>query len=480
MEVIQTAVDGLKREFKIIVDAKDIEIRIDARLEEIKKTAKIPGFRPGKVPVTMLRKRYGEALRGEILEQTVTESSAQAITENNLRPAMQPAIKITEFEPGGNLEYSMSLEVMPDITLGDFSKIKLTRLVGDIGDDDITEMLERMAESEKNFVTVAKPRKAKAGDALVIDFVGLVDGVEFEGGSAKDHTLELGANAFIEGFEDQLIGVMPGDHVTVKVTFPETYGTKNLAGKASVFEVDVKEVQEVEPATLDDAFAKSRGFDDLAALRAMAKERMSHDYAGVTRSQVKRALLDKLAGLYDFQVPPGMVDSEFEAIWKHLLEDREKNQIDPSDVGRDDDELREDYRAIAGRRVRLGLLLSEVGRVRNVNVEPDEVNRAVMERAKSFPGQEDTIIKHYQENPQAMDELRAPLFEEKVVDLILSEASVTDKLVSIEALMSAPEERAPDAKKKPAKKKIAAKKAAARKSPGKKLAAKKKTTAKSK
>ena len=480
MEVIQTAADGLKREFKIVVDAKDIEIRIDARLEEIKKTAKIPGFRPGKVPVTMLRKRYGEALRGEILEQTVSESSAQAITENNLRPAMQPAIKITEFEPGGNLEYSMSLEVMPDITLGDFSKIKLTRLVGDIGDDDITEMLERMAESEKNFVTVAKPRKAKAGDALVIDFVGSVDGVEFEGGSAKDHTLELGANAFIEGFEDQLIGAMPGDHVTVKVTFPETYGTKNLAGKASVFEVDVKEVQEVEPATLDDAFAKSRGFDDLAALRATAKERMSHDYAGVTRSQVKRALLDKLADLYDFQVPPGMVDSEFEAIWKHLLEDREKNQIDPSDVGRDDDELREDYRAIAERRVRLGLLLSEVGRVRNVNVEQDEVNRAVMERAKSFPGQEDKIIKNYQENPQAMDELRAPLFEEKVVDLILSEASVTDKLVSIEALMSAPEERAPDAKKKPAKKKIAAKKAAARKSPGKKLAAKKKTTAKSK
>ncbi len=190
MEVIQTAADGLKREFKIVVDAKDIEIRIDARLEEIKKTAKIPGFRPGKVPVTMLRKRYGEALRGEILEQTVSESSAQAITENNLRPAMQPAIKITEFEPGGNLEYSMSLEVMPDITLGDFSKIKLTRLVGDIGDDDITEMLERMAAEEKNFVTVAKPRKAKADDALVIDFVGSVDGVEFDGGSAKYHTLD--------------------------------------------------------------------------------------------------------------------------------------------------------------------------------------------------------------------------------------------------------------------------------------------------
>ena len=480
MEVIQTAADGLKREFKIVVDAKDIEIRIDARLEEIKKTAKIPGFRPGKVPVTMLRKRYGEALRGEILEQTVSESSAQAITENNLRPAMQPAIKITEFEPGGNLEYSMSLEVMPDITLGDFSKIKLTRLVGDIGDDDITEMLERMAAEEKNFVTVAKPRKAKAGDAMVIDFVGSVDGVEFDGGSAKDHTVELGANAFIEGFEDQLIGAKPGDHVTVKVTFPEPYGNNELAGKAAIFEVDVKEVQEVEPVTLDDAFAKSRGFDDLAAMRVMAKERMSNDYDGVTRSHIKRALLDKLADLYDFQVPPGMVDSEFEAIWKHLMEDREKNQIDPSDVGRDDDQLREDYQAIAERRVRLGLLLSEVGRARNVSVEQDEVDRAVMERARSFPGQEKMILKHYQENPRALDDLRAPLFEEKVVDLILSEAAVTDKLVSIEALMKAPEEDAAAAKAKPAKRKPAAKKTTAGKSPGKKPAAKKKTTVKSK
>ena len=258
MEVIQTASDGLKREFKIVVDAKDIEIRIDARLEEIRATAKIPGFRPGKVPVSMLRKRYGNALRGEIMEQAVTESSSQAIAENNLRPALQPAIKVTEFEPGGNLEYSMSVEIMPDIELGDFSKLKLTRLVADVGDDDITDMLDRMAAAEKNFVPVDKPRKAKMGDALVIDFVGSIDGVEFPGGSAKDHTLELGANAFIEGFEEQLIGAKPGDHVTVNVNFPDNYGSEDLAGKASVFEVDVKALQEVEPVTLDDAFAQTR------------------------------------------------------------------------------------------------------------------------------------------------------------------------------------------------------------------------------
>ncbi len=483
MEVIQTAADGLKREFKIVVDAKDIEFRLDARLEEIRKTANLPGFRPGKVPVSMLRKRFGDALRGEILEQAVTESSSQAISENNLRPAIQPAIKITEFEPGGDLEYSMSVEVMPDIVLGDFSEIKLTRLVGDIGDDDIAEMLDRMAAAEKSFVPVAKPRKAKQGDALVIDFVGTVDGVEFEGGSAKDHMLELGANAFIEGFEDQLVGAKPGDHVTVKVSFPEAYGNDDLAGKSAVFEVDVKELQEAEQVAVDDAFAQSHGFDDLAALRAMAKERMSRDYAGVTRAQVKRALLDKLADLYDFPVPPGMVDSEFEAIWKHLLEGREKNEIDPSDVGRDDDELREDYRAIAERRVRLGLLLSEVGRVSNVSVEQDEVNRAVVERARSFPGQEKLVLKHYQENPQAQDELRAPLFEEKVVDFIISEATVTDQKVSIEALMSAPEEHAPAAKQKPAKKKpakkpAATKEAAARKTPEKKPATKKISSAK--
>lgn len=483
MEAIQTAADGLKREFKIVVDAKDIEFRLDARLEEIRKTANLPGFRPGKVPVSLLRKRYGDALRGEILEQAVTESSSQAISENNLRPALQPAIKITEFEPGGNLEYSMSVEVMPDIVLGDFSEIKLTRLIGEIVDDDIAKMLDRMAASEKSFVPVAKPRKAKQGDALVIDFVGTVDGVEFEGGSAKDHTLELGANAFIEGFEDQLVGAKTGDHVTVKVNFPEAYGNDDLAGKSAVFEVDVTALQEAEQVAVDDAFAQSRGYDDLAALRTMAKERMRRDYDVVTRAQVKRALLDKLADLYDFPVPPGMVDSEFEAIWKHLLEGREKNEIDPSDVGRDDDELREDYRAIAERRVRLGLLLAEVGRVRNVSVEQDEVNRAVMERAKSFPGQEKMVLKHYQKNPQAQDELRAPLFEEKVVDLIISEATVTDNKVSIEALLSAPEEHAPEAKKKPAKKKpakkpAAAKKAAARKTPEKKPATKKKPSSK--
>lgn len=482
MEVIQTAADGLKREFKIVIDAKDITIRIDARLEEIRKTANLPGFRPGKVPVSMLRKRYGDALRGEILEQAVSESSAQAITENNLRPAMQPAIKITEFEPGGNLEYSMSVEVMPDITLGDFSEIKLTRLIVEVGEDEVDGMLDRMAAADKNFVTVAKPRKAKKGDALVIDYVGTVDGVEFAGGSAKDHTLELGTNAFIEGFEDQLIGAKPGDHVAVKVTFPEAYGNADLAGKSAVFEVDVTALQEVETAAIDDAFAQSRGFDDLAALRAMTKDHISQDYAGVTRAQVKRALLDKLADLYDFSVPPGMVDGEFEAIWKHLMEEREKNEMDPSDVGRDDDELREEYRAIAERRVRLGLLLSEVGRIRNISVTQEEVNRAVKERAKSFSGQEEIVLKHYQENPQALDELRAPLFEEKVVDLIISESTVTDKKVSIEALMSAPEEQAPAAKKKaakkPAKKKAAAKTTSAPKTPAKKPATKKKLTAK--
>ena len=458
MEVIQTAADGLKREFKITVDAKDIEIRMDARLEEMRRTANLPGFRPGKVPVSMLRKRYGNALRGEILEQVVTESSAQAVSEKNLRPAMQPSIKVTEFEPGGNLEYDMSIEVMPEITLGDFSKIKLSRPVVEIAKNDITEMLDRMAAGERNFVPLAKPRKAKPSDSLVIDFVGTVDGVEFAGGSAKDHTLELGANAFIEGFEDQLVGVKAGDHVTVKVDFPENYGNKDLAGKAAVFEVDVKEIQERQAVALDDAFAQSRGFDDLDAMRVMARDSMRKDYAGVTRAQIKRALLDKLSELYDFDVPPSMVDAEFEAIWKHLLEDREKNEIDPSDVGRDDDELREEYRAIAERRVRLGLLLSEVGRVRNISIETDELNRAVMERAKSLPGQEEQIVKHYRDNPQALDELRAPLYEEKVVDLIIAEATVTDKTVTVEELMNAPEEHAPDTKKKPAKKKAAKKK----------------------
>ena len=491
MEVIQTSADGLKREFKVVVDSQEIESRIVGRLDELRKTVNIPGFRPGKVPASLLRKRYGATLRGEILEQAVNQTSSQALAEQNVRPAMQPRIEITKFEEGANLEYTMAVELLPDVVPGDFSTIKLTRLSVDIAESEVDASLERLVASEKNFVAVEKPRKAEKGDALVIDFVGSVDGAEFDGGTASDHLLELGSSSFVEGFEDQLIGVKPGDHVSVKLRFPENYMNDELAGKDAVFEVDIKEIRESMPATLDEGFAKNHGFGDFDEMRASIRERIGEGYANVSRARLKRSLLDALSERYDFAVPEGMVDTEFDAIWQRLTEDREKNQIDPSDAGRSDDELRAEYRAISERRVRLGLLLSEVGRVNNVTVENDELNRAVMERARAFPGQENLVVSHYRESPEALGELRAPLFEEKVVDLILSQAAVTDKVVSVEELMRDPDIEqssgaAPAKAKKPRKKaaakgaakKAAAKPAAAKKAPAKKTAAQKPTAQK--
>ena len=464
MEVIQTKTDGLKREFKVIVDAKDIESRIQDRLEDLRKTARIPGFRPGKAPAELLRKRYGESLRNEIVEQALNQTSSQALAEQAVRPAMQPRIEVTKSAEGDDLEYTMAVEMMPEISPGNFEDLKLTRYTAEASDSDIDRALEGMAANAKSYAPVAKPRKAKKGDALVIDFVGKVDGVEIEGGSGKDHRLELGSSAFVEGFEDQLIGVKPGDHVEVNLTFPDKYVNDALAGKDAVFAVDVKEIQEVRSVPVDDAFAKGHGFDDLAAMRAALKQQMDQEFAGVSRARLKRALLDDLAERYDFPVPGGLVEVEFEAIWQRIEEDRANDRIDPDDAGRSDEELRAEYRGIAERRVRLGLLLAEIGQRNNVVIDQDELNRAVIERARSFPGQEDKVRAHYRDNPEALTELRAPLLEEKVVDLIVSKANVTEKKVSAEKLMSDTDADAPVAKPKaPTRKKAAPKKKAAAK-----------------
>ena len=474
MEVTQTSADGLKREFKIVVDAKDIETRIDSRLGELSKTANIPGFRPGKVPISLLRQRYGESLRGEILEQAVNQTSSQAMAEQNLRPAVQPRIQVVKFDDGDDLEYTMELEVLPDIVPGDFDDIELTGLVPEIPETEVDEAIERLATSQKNFVTVEKARKSKNGDSLKIDFVGSVDGVEFEGGAATDHVLELGSSSLIEGFEEQLIGTKPGDHVAVKLAFPEAYMNEDLAGKDAVFEVDVKEIQEAGVVTIGDEFAKDLGFNDLGAMRETITKQMTDDYAGLARSRLKRSLLDVLSDRYDFPVPEGMVDAEFEAIWKRVEEDREKNEADPSDDGRDDDDLRVEYRTIAERRVRLGLLLSEVGQINNVTVEEDEIGRAVMERARAFPGQEEMVVNFYRENPEALAELRAPLFEEKVVDLILGKAKVIEQPVSLAELVRDPDAEPAEGTAKKSKKPAAKKKAAPKKASAKKKLAKKK------
>ncbi len=442
MIVTETSADGLKREFKVVVDKQDIEARILTRLEELKRTVRISGFRPGKVPVSLLRQRFGESVRGEVLEQALSETSAQALAEQGVRAVMQPKIGEIKFDDGGDLEYTMAVELMPDIAPRDFRELKLTRHTAEVGDPDVDGALERIGASHKNFVPVKRARRAKKSDALVIDFVGKVDGVAFEGGTGADHLLELGSNTFIEGFEDQLVGAKPGERREIKLTFPGDYANSELAGKEAVFEVDVKEIKTLEPVVVDDDFAKQHGFADLTAMRAMAREQIERDFAAVSRAKLKRALLDALAAEYDFEIPPGMLEVEFEAIWRRVSEAKEQNRLDPSDVGRSDDELRAEYRAIAERRVRLGLFLSEVGRINNITVEPDELNRAVMERARAHPGAEDKVVQYYRENAEAMNELRAPLMEDKVVDFILEMAEITDDKVSAEELMYSPEDEA--------------------------------------
>ena len=442
MIVTETSADGLKREFKVVVDKQDIEARIVTRLEGLKRTVRISGFRPGKVPVSLLRQRFGESVRGEVLEQALSETSAQALAEQGVRAVMQPKIGEIKFDDGGDLEYTMAVELMPDIAPRDFRELKLTRQTAEVGDQDVDGALERIGASHKNFVPVKRARRAKKSDALVIDFVGKVDGVAFEGGTGADHLLELGSNTFIEGFEDQLVGAKPGERREIKLTFPGDYANSELAGKEAVFEVDVKEIKTLEPVVVDDDFAKQHGFADLTAMRAMAREQIERDFAAVSRAKLKRALLDALAAEYDFEIPPGMLEVEFEAIWRRVSEAKEQNRLDPSDVGRSDDELRAEYRAIAERRVRLGLFLSEVGRINNITVEPDELNRAVMERARAHPGAEDKVVQYYRENAEAMNELRAPLMEDKVVDFILEMAEITDDKVSAEELMYSPEDEA--------------------------------------
>lgn len=460
MLVTETKADGLKREFTVVVDAQDIENRIRDRLQKLTKTVRMPGFRPGKVPTSLLRKKFGDSIRGEILEEALNQSSAQALAEKGLRPAMQPKIEVVSFDEGADLEYKMAVELMPDIVPADFRKIKLVRESAEATEAEVEAAIERLAAREKNYLPVEAGVAATKGDALLIDFIGKIDGVPFEGGSSTDHVLELGSSSFVEGFEDQLIGAKAGDHVSLNLTFPKEYVNDELAGKDTVFEVDVKEIQKVEPVPVDEGFAQSHGFSDLAAMGATVREQIERDYAALSRAKLKRALLDALADQHEFPVPEAMADIEFDVIWKRVKEDIAENRLDPDDVGRSEDELHAEYRAIAERRVRLGLLLSEVGRLNNITVEQEELNRVVMERARAYPGQENAVIGFYRQNPEALNELRAPLFEDKVVDFILEMADIEKRKVSVEELMREPDsaETAPkagrkaSAKQKPAKK----------------------------
>jgi trigger factor len=463
MQVTETKTEGLLHEFTITVPAAEIDTVVENRLNEMKKTAKLPGFRPGKVPVALLRKQYGPSIMGEVLERTVGETSQKALEERDLHPIVQPKIEVIKFEDGSDLEYTLSLEVMPDVKPMDFSKIVLERMVVEADEEEIDKALGRAADAYKTSEPVSGSRKSKDGNIVIIDFVGKVDGVEFDGGKAEDYSLELGSGSFIPGFEDQLTGVKVGDHVEVKVKFPDEYASEELAGKDALFDVDVKELREATPAVIDDELAKKVGAEDLNSLKVSFREEHEREFKKMARVHMKRSLLDQLEKNHDFEVPQTMADREFDGIWEQFKQHRKQAEEqgikeDPSE-GKSNDELSEDFRNIAERRVRLGLLLAEIGRINNIDINQEDVNRAMTAEAQRYPGQEQMVMDTFQKNPEAMQQLRERLMEDKVVDFIVELAKVTDKTVSLKELEAEPEGEAP-VKKKTAKKKAPANKKA--------------------
>ena len=440
MQVIDKSADGLNREFNVVVPATAIEAKVVSRLNEVGQQVRLPGFRPGKVPMKLLRTRYGESVRGEILENTINESTQAALTEKALKPAMQPKVELVTFEEGKDLEFSVKLEVLPEIAGADLANIELSRPVAAVTDEELDKAVQDFVKNRRTTETVTEVRAAKKDDALVIDFVGSIDGVEFEGGSAKGTTIELGAGQFIPGFEDQLIGAKVGDTVTVNVTFPADYGAKDLAGKDASFKVDVKELKIFKTPELNDELAKQMGDESVESLKTRMRGFLQQNYDAASRMRVKRQLLDKLAEGHTFPVPQGMVDVEFDAIWRQMEQVVKSGQLDAEDAGKSEDELKTEYRGIAERRVRLGLLLSDIGQKNNVAVAQEDITKAVTQEAFRYPGQEAAVVEFYQRNPQALESLRAPIFEEKVVDFIISQAKVTDETVSVDELMRDPED----------------------------------------
>lgn len=436
MQVTELSAEGLKHQFKIVVPSSELTSKIDERLAEMAKTAAMPGFRPGKVPVGLLKKQYGQALFGEAVEAAVNASTAKAIEDRGLKPALQPRVDLKQLEEGKDVEFEVVVEVLPEIGQLDFSGVELERLKAEVPEKDIDEALERIAKANREQKPVDPARPAQKGDAVKLDFVGSVDGVEFPGGAAQDYVLEIGSGSFIPGFEDQLVGAEVGKPVDVKVTFPAEYGAPELAGKDAVFKCTVKEVLEFVDKPADDELAKKNNFENLEAMRKAIGERIGQDYTQISRTMIKRQLLDKLADTHKFAVPEGLVESEFNAIWQRIEEAKKNGQK----VEEDEEKMRKEYRDIAERRVRLGLLLADVGRSNSIDVTPEELNQAAMREAMRYQGQERQVLEYFSKNPEMKEQLRAPIFEEKTVDFILELAKVSEKSVTPEELLKAARE----------------------------------------
>jgi trigger factor len=443
MQVTETLSQGLKREYDIFLPASDLADKLNGQLAELKSKAQIKGFRPGKVPVEHLRKIYGKSVMADVVQEAINDANKKIVDDNNLRLAREPKVELptdqgaieAALEARGDLTFKIALEVLPTFEIGDFSQIELERLTADVDENDVTEAVERLADSRRTYADKPEGAKAENGDRVTVDFDGKLDGVPFEGGEGRDIQVLLGSNTFIPGFESELLGVVAGEKRVIHATFPENYAARALAGKTGEFDVTVKAVAAAEPFTIDDELAKGLGFESLDKLKEMFRERIAADLARASREKVKRQLLDKLDATYSFELPEGLVNQEFESIWSQVTQEQQASGRTFAEENTTEEAARADYRKIAERRVRLGLLLAEVGSKADVKISDEEMTQALIARARQFPGQEQQVWDFYRKNTQALAELRAPIYEEKVVDHIIGLAKVDERKVSKEEVM---------------------------------------------
>jgi trigger factor len=454
MNITETVNQELRREYKIVIPATDLDQKLNGKIEEIKPRMNLKGFRPGKAPISYLKKTFGKSMMGEIVEQAVSESSQQAIKDNNLKPAFPPRVDLASeldqvVEGKSDLEFTVKVDLMPDFELADVSKLKVERLTADVTDADIDEALDRLARQSRGHSPRAEGEAAEKDDVVRIDFVGSVDGEEFAGGRAEDFNLTLGSGQFIPGFEDQLIGTKAGEQRDVNVKFPDDYPEEKLKGKDAVFAVTMKEIKQPDPVVIDDGLATKMGLDSLGTLKERVRDQIKSDFARASRMHMKRRVLDALDTVHAFPLPPTMVEGEFEGIWKAVEEELKREGKTVEDEGKSEEDLRKEYHDIAERRVRLGLVLARLGEQNGITIAPEELNRAIQARAQQMAmqmrmqGQQvdlQQILQYYANNQQAQAEIRAPLYEEKVVDFIGELAEVTDKKVDRETLFMDPDE----------------------------------------
>lgn len=442
MKIKETKSEKLVREYNVTISAKDFAAQVDKTLHEIAQNVSMAGFRAGKVPFAMIEKKYKGSATSEALDNAIRDGVNQLLTEKELHPVLTPDVQIEKFEEGKDIEISVKMEIMPEIKLQDFSKVKIEKVTADVPDEEVEKALNYMAESRRDSVKVEEDRKSKKGDIVVIDFVGSIDGVEFQGGKGEAYPLEIGSNSFIPGYEDQLIGKKVGEVVDVKATFPENYHAKDLAGKEALFVTTIKEIREIKKTEINDEFAKNLGAENLEKLKEEIRTHIAKDYENASKIKMKRSLLDALDKAYKFDVPEKLVEMEYDSIVKQYENAKKNNQLDEDEKKKKESDLLKEYKEIAVRRVKLGLLLAEVGKVAKIEVKQDDINKAIMNEAQKYPMQSKAIFDFYLKNKQAIEQLRTQVYEEKVMDHVLAQVETKEKKVTVEELYNFDEKAA--------------------------------------